>query len=332
MSPSLNLIQASATQDLAEYSNILMSTYLEHEISRLSSLRELLKLHDDTVTSIDSLRVKVEKLEATLAPTPKLLDQLSETRRQLEIKKLQLSSLYKGFYFFSLPMNSKLKSQNIRKMVSNYGSTVLVTSHTLVTSSRQLLFELSISPTQAISDTSQILDLLTLKPLDEPPEGLPGPNDGLELSPPWVEALYYSALQSLTAPGFLTSSPLTASTSAVSPSSSPAVMSAVASSESVVPRGGVAKPVPNNPFDNVDAMVSGPSIGAGAETSAAANASATGKSTNPFDEEKSGDGSGSGEVKISPVGGSVRVNQNLLGDLLGGGDGKKGDGGDTIWG
>lgn len=279
-----------------------MSCYLDHEISRISSVRELLKFHDDTVTAIDSLRVKVEKMEAQ--PNAKI-DQLQEAKKQLDVKKMQLSAFYKGFYFFTLPINSKLKSQNIRKMVANVGSTMLVTSHTLLTSSKQLLRELFISPTQAISDASQILDLLSLKPLDEPPEGLPGPNEGLDTSPPWVEALYYSALQSITAPGFLPSPPMytpssPGKTTTSSPASSPA---AVAAPDPTNQLFSSAPAKSSNPFDNVDDVVSGPSIGAGAETK---------KSTNPFDDNNSS----KNEIKITPVE-PVRVNRELLGDLIG---------------
>lgn len=295
-----------------------MSCYLDHEISRISSTRDLLKFHDDTVTAIDALRVKVEKMEAQ--PNAKI-DQLQEAKKQLDLKKLQLSSFYKGFYFFSLPINSKLKSQNVRKMVANYGSTMLVTSHTLLTSSKQLLNELLISPTQAISDASQILDLLSLKPLDEPPEGLPGPNDGLDSSPPWVEALYYSALQSITAPGFLSSPPTyTSSPGKIAAPSSPSKVAAVSSPEPVNDTSNLFSSAPTkstNPFDRVDDVVSGPSIGAGAESR---------KSSNPFDEDSSS--TPNDDIKITPVE-PVRVNQELLGDLIGG-ESKKDN--QSIWG
>lgn len=291
-----------------------MSTYLEHEISRISAIRDLLKYHDDTANAIDALRVKVEKLEAQ--SNPKNFDQLQDLKKNLELKKLQLNSFYKGLYFFTLPLNSKLKSMNIRKMVSNYGSTLLVTSHTLLSSSRQLLNELFISPTQAISETSQILDLLSLKPLDEPPEGLPGPNDGLPHSPPWIESLYYGAIQSMTAPGF---SGIQSAYSASPPSppagggkmSSPTAASAPEQTNDLFD----STPRSKNPFDDVDAVVSGPSIGAGAEAEVK-------KSTNPFDDK-----SEQAAAKVASVE-SPRVNHELLGDLIGD-DGKKGN--QSIW-
>jgi hypothetical protein len=306
-----------------------MSTSLEHEISRISALRDLLKFHDETATAIDTLRIKVEKLEAQ--PTVKNFDQLQETKKHLEFKKMQLNSFYKGFYFFTLPLNSKLKSINLRRMVSNYGATVLVTSHTLLSSSRQLLNELSISPTQAISETSQILDLLALKPLDEPPEGLPGPHDGLGASPPWIESLYYSALQSMTAPGFISTPPAPpAPTYSTSPAAGGGKMPATDAAPSApAPAAGsdelfTSTSPSKNPFDDVDSVVAGPSIGAGAETAAAE--AAPKKSTNPFDD----DSSDKSAVKITTVE-SPRVNQELLGDLIGGDDAKKGNQ-SSIWG
>lgn len=274
------------------------------------------------------------------------IDQLQELKKQLEIKKLTLNSFYKGFYFFSLPLNAKLRSSNIRKIVSNYGATKLVASYTLLKSSKLLLSELLISPTSAISDTSQILDILALKPLDEPPEGLPGPNEGLDTTPSWIESLYYSALQSITAPGFIPapipappiSSPTSPNLKASSNNSNSTPATNITSSPSTNNNnnnnnvesdlstliGGNSK----NPFDNVDVVVSGTSIGGGELK----------KSTNPFDDNSSTSSpssnhqsSNSNDIKIVPVSSPVKVNQNLLGDLLGGNDGKKDDK-SSIWG
>jgi hypothetical protein len=173
-----------------------------------------------------------------------------------------------------------------------------------------------------------------LKPLDEPPEGLPGPHDGLGSSPPWIESLYYSALQSMTAPGFLptppTSSPLPSgggggggkmsTGTESSPTAAPPAPTPAESNELFNATSSPSK----NPFDDVDTVVAGPSIGAGAEAAAATTAGGEAKkSTNPFDEE-----SDKTAVKINSVE-SPRVNQELLGDLIGD-DAKKGN--QSIWG
>lgn len=248
-----------------------------------------------------------------------------------------LNSFYKGFYFFSLPLNAKLRSVNIRKIVSNYGATKLVASYTLLKSSKLLLSDLLISPTSAISDASQILDILALKPLDEPPEGLAGPNEGLDTTPSWIESLYYSALQSITAPGFYGSPQFLSPPSP--PISSPTSQNLkVSSNTNVEPNIStlIGEPAPNsdkkkstnNPFDNVDAVVSGTSIGGGEIKKS---------SSNPFDDDNSSSPSNtsnqqstsSNDIKIVPVASPVKVNQNLLGDLLG--DGNKDDK-SSIWG
>ena len=266
---------------------------------------------------------------------------MQESKKQLEIKKLTLNSFYKGFYFFSLPLNAKLRSVNVRKVVSNYGATKLITSNTLLKSSKFLLSELLISPTSAISDTSQILDILTLKPLDEPPEGLPGPNTIPDTTSTWIESLYYNALQSITAPGFIpsssTSSSLTTNSQFYSSPPPPPATSPVATSSPSTAKissndsdptltlvGIEQQKSTKNPFDNVDDVISGPSIGGGEIK----------KSSNPFADSSSSSStqqSNSNDIKIVPVSSPVKVNQNLLGDLLGGSDGKKDDK-SSIWG
>mmetsp|Transcript_602 Transcript_602/g.1010 ORF Transcript_602/g.1010 Transcript_602/m.1010 type:complete len:542 (+) Transcript_602:52-1677(+) len=179
-----------ATQDVAEYSNILFSTYLDHELLRNASMRELLKYHDDIVSSIDSLRVKVEKLESQQSTK---WEQLQESKRNLEMKSSMLNTFYKGFYFFTVPLQAKCRSNSLRRAMSSYGATTMVTAHTISCSAGLFLKDLSLSATTAISETSQLLDQLSLKPLDQPPEGLPPPAEGISSSGPWVEALYKSA-------------------------------------------------------------------------------------------------------------------------------------------
>jgi hypothetical protein len=178
-----------ATVDLAEYSNILFSSFVEHELARSDSFRECIKFHDDLVSSIDSTRVKVEKLETQQASK---WDQLQEAKHSLENKIQSLNAFYKGLYFFSIPMNAKLRSENLKRMMSFVGSTILVTSHTMQTSARTFLGKLGANPSQAVADTSHTLDQLSLKPLDPPPDG-EVTGDAAPLTPCWVGALYASA-------------------------------------------------------------------------------------------------------------------------------------------
>ena len=180
-----------STRDLAEYGNILMSCFVEHELARSDSFRECVKFHDDLLSSIDSLRVKVEKLETQQASK---WDQLQEAKQSLEAKIQMLNIFYKGFYFFSIPMNAKLRSDNLRRMMGHVGSTSLVTAHTVQSSSRSFLDKLRISPGQAVADTSHSLDLLSLKPLDAAPDGLVAEGGSEEcVQSCWLAELYASA-------------------------------------------------------------------------------------------------------------------------------------------
>jgi hypothetical protein len=293
-----------------------LTAYVDHEVSRGIAFKELIKYHDETVTFIDGQRVKVEKMEAQ-ANTK--VDQLQEAKRILETKKLQLSMFYKGLFFFSIPLNARARATNIRKMLSNYASTLLVTSHTLQTLSTAFLTDLGISPTQAISETSQTLDLLSLKPLDEPPGGLPGPSEGIPAPEVWVESLYQAALGGITAPGFISPNKV-GSSGQSSPMPPPFTPTYVATQSIKEPPPSSPTQAPSakrasstNPFDDVGEIVQASPAFTDTGTSSSASSSSP---TKP-----SGGGSSSAGGFLSPS--TPAVNQNILSDLVGGGGEKK---------
>ena len=107
--------------------------------------------------SIDNLRAKTEKLQQNEAAK---WDQLQETRKQLDAKLLTLNAFYKGFFYFSLPMSTKLRAQNIRRALASSGATMMVTSHLLYKTSERFLADLKINAASAIADASQVGMLL----------------------------------------------------------------------------------------------------------------------------------------------------------------------------
>lgn len=137
----------------------MTSVAIEHEQARIDSLRELIKTHDELLSTIDSLRVKMEKLQQHEASK---WDQLQEARKQLDMKTQNLNSFYKGFFYFSLPMSTKMRAQNIRRALSASGATMMVTSHLLYKTSERFLTDLKINPASAIADASQVILLFCL--------------------------------------------------------------------------------------------------------------------------------------------------------------------------
>lgn len=185
-------LQHVAIADLSDFHGVLVSCSLEHELARCVALKELLKHHDELASSIDSLRVKVEKLEAN-ANTK--WDVLQESKRALETKKVMLTNLYKGLFYFTLPFSVKHRSENIRRALGAFAATAFATAVSTHRSSLDFLRDLDYSVQAVIADTCHTLDLLNLPTLQQPPESsLPAP-----LSPPpsesWILPLYESALR-----------------------------------------------------------------------------------------------------------------------------------------
>lgn len=233
--------QDNASADLAEYHNILFSCFVEHETSRSEAFRECIKFHDDLLSSIDTLRVKVEKLETQQASK---WDQLQEAKASLEGKLKSLNFFYKGFYFFSIPMNAKSRSENIHKMMSYVGASMLVTSHSLQSSSAAFLDRLAVNATQAISDTSHCLDVLALKPLGAGPEELPN-SEGPPPHTSWICELYANASGKTVVGGAAAAAVVSSSSNTTQrPQTSPAKVSTAAAA----PVSPVAEVKTTNPF------------------------------------------------------------------------------------
>lgn len=156
-------VQAKAHS--ADYLNVLFHSFLEREVARCSSIRELLKYQDDLCSSIESLTVSIEKFESKKVQSEKVKWQLRDAKTELEEKKLLLNTFYKGFFYFTLPLSVKGRSENLRRMADCVAAYELVEGTNQQQAAAALLSTMNASAVQVVTDTRAMLDLLSLCPL-----------------------------------------------------------------------------------------------------------------------------------------------------------------------
>jgi hypothetical protein len=162
---SLPSSQVGYKANSAEYLNILFHSLLEREVARCSSIKELLKYHDDLCSSIENITVQIEKTETKKAQTEKIKNQLKELKVDLEEKNFLMNTFYKGFFYFTVPLAVKGRSENLRKMCECVGAYELVEGSSQQQSAASLLSTANASAVKAVTDTRAMLDLLSLCPL-----------------------------------------------------------------------------------------------------------------------------------------------------------------------
>jgi len=158
----LGLNKSMSRMHAPDYAGALLISALEGELSRIESLRELVKQHDDMVGVMGQIGMRLEK-----AASGKSKDSIPDLQRQLELKQNELSFYYKGFVYFTLPLCARLRTAVLRKAFSYIGATALAESCHLRSASLNFFRTMEVSPEAAVIETSRVLDQLSLKPLDE---------------------------------------------------------------------------------------------------------------------------------------------------------------------
>ena len=156
--------QHGAICDFPDYAGALYTPAFEYEHNRCCAFLELFKYHDDLANFIDKQRSKVEKMDRTK------LDKLTEANAILEEKKICLNAFYKGLLFFSVPLATRDRCHSLRRTAGYLGATSLVSSGLLQKGSLAMLRDMEINPGSAISNTSAVLEQLSVKTLDAPNE------------------------------------------------------------------------------------------------------------------------------------------------------------------
>eukprot|EP00595_Chromulina_sp_UTEXLB2642_P001486 CAMPEP_0196765114 /NCGR_PEP_ID=MMETSP1095-20130614/7616_1 /TAXON_ID=96789 ORGANISM="Chromulina nebulosa, Strain UTEXLB2642" /NCGR_SAMPLE_ID=MMETSP1095 /ASSEMBLY_ACC=CAM_ASM_000446 /LENGTH=399 /DNA_ID=CAMNT_0042122541 /DNA_START=457 /DNA_END=1656 /DNA_ORIENTATION=- len=151
-----------ALDDLPDYDGVLVIASLEHEISRMESLRELFKVHDEMISSIESTTNKLNKAESAKVVKTELV---AELKLLVDEQQSCLTAFYKGLLHFTLPMCARLRSITMRRVAKYIASTNLTAHSAVQSAALSCLSSLRVDYNEAIESTSNALDLLSMKPL-----------------------------------------------------------------------------------------------------------------------------------------------------------------------
>ena len=134
---------------------------LEQELTNIEALKEILKVHDDMLSSIESLSSRISKTEK-VAQAQVIFD----LKNSLEEKRANLHTFYKGLVLFSLPVFSRQRAATLRRLLGGLVSAnIYAPSYPLRRSCAEFFQRLDMNPVIAAADTSRLLEQLSLRPL-----------------------------------------------------------------------------------------------------------------------------------------------------------------------
>jgi hypothetical protein len=116
-------------QSFPDYTGLGLATMLEQELSMVESVKELLRLHDEMQTGIDSISAKIVKTEASRSANK--FEQAAEQRIILEERQASLTAFYKGFIYFTLPCCARQRAASLRRLTSMVAAADLTSCYAL---------------------------------------------------------------------------------------------------------------------------------------------------------------------------------------------------------
>lgn len=131
-----------AGNNTSHYIGVLLCATLDHELSRIESFKELFKVHDDLVFTIDTA-LKADKLNKAAEGDA------------------QLNKFYKGLFAFTLPCCSRQRAAIMRKTVSAMGNVKMSTSYKVYSDTVTFFSNLKYNYLDAMNETCHTLDLLS---------------------------------------------------------------------------------------------------------------------------------------------------------------------------
>mmetsp|Transcript_24535 Transcript_24535/g.40906 ORF Transcript_24535/g.40906 Transcript_24535/m.40906 type:complete len:746 (+) Transcript_24535:103-2340(+) len=160
--------KAALLQHVSDHTGLTLAVLLEQELAMVDSMRDLLKLHDDMVSSIESVANKISKAEASRSVSKYEL--VAEQRAILDERKSLLATFYKGFIFFTLPCLVRQRAASLRKFTASMAAAHFTATNSLYGACLQFFVDLSLKPSSAMAAMNRELELLRMPLLPALPE------------------------------------------------------------------------------------------------------------------------------------------------------------------
>lgn len=133
-------LQSALFTHYPDYTGLTLAVLLEQELAMVESLKELLRLHDEMVSGIESMTAKIVKTEASRSANK--FEQAAEQRIILEERQTSLTAFYKGFVYFSLPCSARFRAASLRRFSSFLSASQLTSSYALQVACLQFFTEI----------------------------------------------------------------------------------------------------------------------------------------------------------------------------------------------
>lgn len=152
-------VQANRAMDF--YTGVTLVIVLEQELAMIDALKDLIKVHDDLCTSIQSVQ---NKMRSTNNP-----DNMRELGESLQEKKQELKIFYSGFMYFTLPLAARQRASNFRRFGASYVSCQTAQSYLLHKACEEFFKSSQMSSFRAIEESNKGFQLLQILPIPSIP-------------------------------------------------------------------------------------------------------------------------------------------------------------------
>lgn len=166
---SLLATQYSTEKDLPIHEGLSLSVLLEQELAMIEALRELLHLHSELCTSMESAFTKLTKTQQS-KPFANKFETIAEQQQTFADRENCLRLFYKGFIFFTIPSCAQRRAAAARRLTASLASSHITASFAVQKACLEYFKSLRMRPTTAVAETSHLLDLLDCRQLQQLPE------------------------------------------------------------------------------------------------------------------------------------------------------------------
>lgn len=149
-------------EDTSSYTTLTIIALLEFELGTIETIREMLKLHDDTLRDIEILKNKCKTYE-------KYEKQVLEWKEIITNKELSIQRFYKGLIYFTIPFLARQRAMNYRKFFSGRIAALQSTSYHLFKTSEAYFNQVILNTELVGEETTKLFEILKIKPIPRIP-------------------------------------------------------------------------------------------------------------------------------------------------------------------